>query len=218
MAGPRATARSTRLSRPSWREGFAYLKLKVILDCPKFGYEPCSPLFTRYRKEGGGFLGGNVSVAHGWFDAHHAHFSHGIKRLLAARVTVQRFGMGLLLPGSAGLPSSASERRGALAVPPDSRSPRDRESGISPRPNLTRWSAATWGEGRVVTEPTAHEFDVALSLARSERKTAGQIAGWTRQAGFSVFYKACYDEQLWGKDSSTKCTERSWTAPQIANN
>ena len=44
------------------------------------------------------------------------------------------------------------------------------------------------------------EFDVAISVARSERKYAEDLAKRLVDAGYVVFYDDFYSEDLWGKD------------------
>ena len=60
--------------------------------------------------------------------------------------------------------------------------------------------AAPPGRGKLVTEPTAHDFAVAFSFAGPQRPLAERLAKRVQDAGYHVFYDAFYEAELWGKD------------------
>jgi len=151
---------------------FAFLKLWEFPDCPEFGFEPChfrSILLDNYQQSR--FATAGLSVA-SQFEAHAAHFSHGVRQLLVAEATVQKFGLNIL-------PRAVSSVQPHQPVP-------------------ARTGATPTVEDRPLVP--MDRFDVAISFASTERDLAHALAARVRDAGFIVFYDDFYPEQLWGRD------------------
>jgi hypothetical protein len=155
---------------------FAFLGLQGFDSCPQFDFEPCHWRFVPFRRLGQMFVVGNVAttsnshLARQNFDAHPQRFSQGLKALLTANSLVEPFGMSFLE-----MPESPHDRTDAAI----------KQGVIYPQHRTSR---------------TAYEFDVAISVAGTERPQAEQLASLVKSAGFSVFYDGFYPEMLWGKN------------------
>lgn len=152
---------------------FQFLGIKEFKECPQFEFESCGWRHIEFEDRGNRGFDSNATAANRCFEAQAAHFSLGIKALLAAQATMEKVGMGFL-------PSFARpETRRAQEI--------DRHV-VKNKPTA---GAAPKANG---------SFDVAVSFAGSERKYAEELAIKIRAAGFEVFYDEFYPETLWGKD------------------
>ncbi|RJR51739.1 MAG: TIR domain-containing protein [Desulfobacteraceae bacterium] len=140
-------------------------------ECPEFDFEMCWWQFISFHEDGRGPFGRNTEYVHRYYEAHAAHFSLGLKSILAAHVELNRHGLSFLMPSSSAAPPVGS-------IPP-------RKSAPASQPKKVE---------------DLDQFDVALSFAGTEREHARQLAETLRSSGFKVFYDDFYPEQLWGRD------------------
>jgi hypothetical protein len=154
---------------------FAFLGSHNFAECPHFDFEPCSWTGRLYEERGEGMFDNNTDSAHQCFDAHAQRFSPGIHNLLTAHGLMERFDMKLLPFEDAPIRLEQDFRLRTLTPP--------KTLAQGPRPAVS-----------------AHNFDVAISFAGTERKYAEELANRLREAGFIVFYDNFYPESLWGKD------------------
>jgi hypothetical protein len=81
---------------PEVERAFTFLGLAPYAECPEFDFESCHWRFVPYREDERSVFGGNAEIAHGWFDAHAAHFATGVERLLEAQRLAEAFGWSIL--------------------------------------------------------------------------------------------------------------------------
>ncbi len=135
-------------------------------------------LWTVFRRE---FLfDSNAEYAHSGFDAHADQFSTAIEELLAANAEIESFGM-TFLPFEN----------------PDERLKDDIEQKII-RPQKPAANTITTAVEAKSGVPS--NFDVAISVAGTDKQYAEELAEQLEAAGFAVFYYEFYPEYLWGKN------------------
>jgi hypothetical protein len=154
------------------RSVFEYLRLKEFHQCPEFDFEACHYRTLQLLETGNPFQG-NVEFAHHSFGAHAARFAPAVEALLSATAAAERAGLTFL----------------PIAKPAD-RLQDDIARHIRLPTNAKRKSDAA----------LPSNFDVAISVAGTERELADELAQKLRAAGIAVFYDDFYPEQLWGKN------------------
>jgi hypothetical protein len=160
---------------------FQYLGLTKFDECPEFDFDPCFYRTLAFDSRGDGPFDNNTEYAHRCFNAHGTQFSPAIKALLAANAAVETTGLSFL----------------PFAKPVD-RMKADIEQNII-RPTKAAPSAiAEKTKGSATSVPS--NFDVAISVAGSDKKYATDLANSLREAGYAVFYYEFYPEYLWGKN------------------
>jgi hypothetical protein len=157
-----------------------YLGLKEFQECPEFEFEPCFYRSMRFETRGDSAFDNNTEYAHRGFDAHVGQFSTAIRELLAANEEIESCGLTFL-------PFEKPSDR--LKVDIEQRIVRSQK----PAPR----AVATISTTKV---GTPSDFDVAISVAGSDKRYALELAEQLRSAGFAVFYYEFYPEYLWGKN------------------
>lgn len=149
---------------------FRFLGLQEFKQCPEYDFETCYWNSVVFVKRGDRHFDSNAGAAHGWFDAHAAHFSPGVEKLLRANAEIEEAGFNFLpfAKATARLNEDIERRT------------------VRPTHTLASRDLST--------------FDVAISFAGTERECAEQLATMLKDAGFSVFYDDFYPEYLWGKN------------------
>lgn len=157
-----------------------FLNLKEFGTCPEFDFEPCFYRSLQFESRGDSYFDSNTQYAHSCFGAHETQFSSGIRELLSANEEIERLGMTFLpITGRAQRLQADIERK---IIRPD-----------KPAPNtLAKLDAAKGG--------VPSNFDVAISVAGTEKSHASELANKLKNAGFAVFYYEFYPEYLWGKN------------------
>jgi hypothetical protein len=171
------------------RSVFSYLGLRSFQECPEFDFEPCFYRSLRFESRGDdyGFFNNNTEEAHRGFDAHATRFSGAIRDLLAANEAIETIGMNFL-------PFEKPADRLKADI--------DQKILRPPKPAPTTIATTARDAAKVPSN-----FDVAISVAGSDKQHAQGLAERLRQAGFAVFYYEFYPEYLWGKNLATTFDE-----------
>ena len=153
-------------------------------ECPEFEFEPC--YYITLKTGAGEDYGADVNtiniyhLAHSAFNAHKDHFLSGVDLIISANRSLHAFGLSLWSD------ESISDEQ-------------DSPSGIS-RVDHQRDDTASIKKQSVTTGTQEFEYDVALSFAGSDRKSAQDLNDALSGRGVAVFYDKAHEASLWGKD------------------